>query len=258
MKMEYFESHAHYDDSRFDSDRDKLLYRQLQGAGVTRVINIGADMASSKASIALAERYGYVRASVGVHPHNADEVTDNDLSVLLKLTNKPVVVAVGEIGLDYHYDHSPRDVQRARFRDQLALAKKTGLPVIIHSREAFDDTYKILKSGGVEKGVIHCFSGDAKAALAYIEMGFHIAFGGALTFPKAAEPAEAARVLPLERILIETDCPYITPVPHRGKRNDSRNLAYINDKLAEIKRLSPEETAKATFENGERLFGSFR
>ena len=254
--IKYYETHAHYDDRRFDADRDELLETLLPASNVGRIINIGADMRSSKASIEMARQYGYISAAVGVHPHNAKDVRDKDLDVLLDMSKNKEVAAIGEIGLDYYYDHSPRDIQRKRFIDQLELAKTANLPVVIHSRDAAAETYAIIKEYApkLKGGAIHCFSGDAALALNYAKLGFYIAFGGSLTFPKAADTAEAARSLPLEHILLETDCPYIAPVPIRGKRNDSRSLFHICQKLADIKGISHEEAARVTWENGERLF----
>ena len=256
--VQYFETHAHYDDRAFKEDREDLLGKLLPKAGVGRVINIGADMRSSKESIGLAERYDYVYATVGVHPHNAKNMKDSDLDILLEMSKNKHVVAIGEIGLDFHYDHSPRDAQRRRFRDQLELAKAAKLPVVIHSREAGQEVYETLKEYApyLRGVVIHCFSGDAPLALSYAKLGFYLAFGGAITFLKALETVEAAAKLPMEHILIETDCPYIAPVPIRGKRNDSRSLSHICRKLAEIKGISHEEAARVTWENGERLFSS--
>jgi TatD DNase family protein len=255
--INYYETHAHYDDPRFDPDRDELLSSLLPEAGVARVINVGAGIESSRGSVALAERYDYVLASVGIHPHYVKHAKDGDMDVLLKMSENSRVAAVGEIGLDFHYLNSPADVQLKYFRAQLEVAEKTGLPVIIHSRDAHAETYGLLKefSGRINGGVIHCFSGDAELASAYVKLGFLIAFGGVITFPKAAELVDAARKLPLEHIALETDCPYIAPIPFRGKRNDSRYLSYICKKLAAIKGIAHEEAARATWENAERLFG---
>ncbi|MDR1704403.1 MAG: TatD family hydrolase [Clostridiales bacterium] len=254
--MRYFESHAHYDDNRFDKDRDRLLSDALPNAGIDCVINVGADMRSSYDSIKLAEDYDYIYASVGVHPHDVKDIEDRDLDNLLSLSKHRKAVAIGEIGLDFHYDHSPRDVQRRRFRDQLALALEAGLPVIIHSREADRETFDIIKDSGAARvgGVIHCYGGGAELAAEYAKLGFYIGFGGVLTYPKAEENRKAAAALPADYILIETDCPYLSPVPFRGQRNDSRNLRHICEKLAEIRGITPEEAASKTYENGKRLF----
>jgi TatD DNase family protein len=253
--IKYFETHAHYEDRRFDEDRDELLAKFLPEAGVAHVLNVGATMNGSRKSLAFAEKYDYILAGVGVHPHNARDVKDCDLDVLLTMSKDKRVAAIGEIGLDFYYNHSPKDVQIQRFRDQLEVAVKSGLPVIIHCRDAHPLTHEILKeySPKLNGGVIHCFSGDAEMASRYVKLGFYIAFGGALTFPKAAETVDAALKTPIEHIVLETDCPYIAPVPIRGKRNDSRNLYYICQKLAEIKGISHEDAAMITFKNAERM-----
>lgn len=253
----YFESHAHYDDVRFDCDRETLLGELLPEAGVSYVINSGSSMESSKTGICLAEKYDYIYAAVGVHPHEAQSVTDADLATLEEYAKHPRVVAIGEIGLDYYYDHSPREIQVKRFLDQLAVAEKVKLPVIIHSRDAAQETFDILKNAGIGKtcgGVIHCFSGSPEMAAEYVKMGFYIGIGGVVTFKKAKNICEVVAQTPLERLLIETDCPYLSPEPNRGCRNDSQNLAYIAAKIAQIKQISAEETAKITLENGLRLF----
>ena len=251
----YFDTHAHYDDKSFREDRGALLGADLAAAGVSRVINVGADMRSSAASVKLAHDYPYILATVGVHPHYVKHMVDDDLNLLLKMSKDAKVVAVGEIGLDFYRDLSPRDVQRRRFLDQLELAKAAKLPVVIHSRSAGDEVYNILRehASALVGGVIHCFGDGPDMALAYAKLGFFVAFGGAITFPKAAETVRAAQALPMEHMLLETDCPYIAPVPIRGQRNDSRALAYICQKMAEIKALSHDECARITHENAVRF-----
>lgn len=253
----YFESHAHYDDARFDCDREILLGEVLPKAGVSYVINSGSNMAASKIGIELAEKYDYIYAAVGVHPHEAESMTDKDLSTLEEYAKHPKVIAIGEIGLDYYYDHSPREIQVKRFLDQLEVANRTGLPVIIHSRDAAQETFGILKEAGIGKacgGVIHCYSGSAEMAAEYVKMGFYIGIGGVVTFKNARNICEVVEKIPLDKLLLETDCPYLSPEPNRGGRNDSQNLSYICRKIAKIKQVSIEETAKITLENGLRLF----
>jgi len=254
--IKYYETHAHFDDPRFNSDRDELLLNLVPKSGVGRVVNVGAGMESSRESVKLAERYDYILAAVGVHPHNVKDMNDNDLNDLVEMAKHKRVVAIGEIGLDFHYNNSPRDVQLRRFRGQMEVVKETGLPVIIHSRDTHDETYGILKEyeGKFNGGIIHCFSGGAELAEKYIALGFLIAFGGVITFPKATETVEAAFKIPIEHIVLETDCPYIAPIPFRGKRNDSRYLSYICKKLAIIKGITHEQAARATWENAVRLF----
>lgn len=251
--MEYFDSHAHWDDARFDADRDAVL-AALPQCGVTRVMNVGCDFKSSEASVALAERYPFLYAAVGSHPDDADHVTPALVERYRALARHPKVRAVGEIGLDYHYDDVPRDVQQRAFTAQLALAEEMKLPVIVHEREAHADTLAIIRRFPHVTGVFHCFSGSAEMAKELIDMGWYIGFTGVITFKNARKAVEAAKFAPLERILIETDCPYMAPEPYRGRRNDSRYVPYMARRIAEIKDLPEEAVAKATTENAMRLF----
>ena len=252
--MIFFESHAHYDDRRFDDDRDAILAAMPRN-NVARVINVGADMASSYASIKLAEKYPFVYAAVGVHPHDACTLTEEKLAELKSLCTHPKVVAIGETGLDFHYDHSPRDVQRYWFEKQLILAYEVNLPVIIHSRDAAQETFDIIKKSPVRRGVIHSYSGSVPMAKDYIAMGFLLGIGGVITFDKTKRLPEVAAAVPLSSILIETDAPYLTPKPHRGKRNESPYLIYIVQAIAGIKNISPETVAAQTYVNACALFG---
>mgnify|MGYP004534045341 FL=1 len=249
----FFDSHAHYDDPRFDADRARLLPRLHQN-GLSRVVNVGANMASSRSSVALAAQYDFVYAAVGVHPHDAARLTNGDLGALAALTEQPKVVAWGEIGLDYYYDNSPRDIQRKRFADQLAQARSLHLPVIIHSRDAAQETFRLIRDSGVREGVIHCYSGHLPMALDYIQMGFYIGIGGVVTYPSAKKTAEVAAGIPLERLVLETDCPYLTPVPRRGERNDSGNLVYVAEVVACLRDSTPIAVAQATAQNACRLY----
>ena len=249
----YFESHAHYDDRRFSKDRHETI-TALPKAGVDTVINAGSCIPSSFASIDLAKKYDFFYAAVGVHPHHAAEIKPGDMDKLRTLCAHTKTVALGEIGLDYYYDHSPRDVQRKWFETQLALSKEVGLPVIIHSREATQETFDIIENSGVRKGVIHCYSGAKEMAQRYVNLGFYIGIGGVVTFPKAKNLVETVQAVPLSRLLIETDCPYLAPVPFRGERNGSQYLKVICDKIAEIKGVAPDEAAAVTAENGKVLF----
>ena len=252
--MEYFESHAHYDDKRFKEDREELLRELLPACGVSHVINIGCDVKSSEMSVHMAEKYDYIYAAVGVHPHELYDMSSQTIDKLRKLSEHKKVVAIGEIGLDYYYDTHPREFQRFWFIQQLRLAEETGLPVVIHSREASQDTFDIIERSKVRRGSIHCYSGSAEMAKKYVKMGFHIGVGGVVTFPNAKKLVEVVEAIPLESILIETDCPYLSPAPNRGKRNDSRNLKYVVDKIAEIKGVTPEKVAEITKNNAETLF----
>ena len=222
--MNYFDSHAHYDDKRFKQDREELLRELLPSCGVSNVINIGCDVKSSEMSIRLAEKYDYIYAAVGVHPHELYDMSSQTIAKLKKLSEHKKVVAIGEIGLDYYYDTHPKELQRFWFRQQLRLAEETNLPVVIHSRDASQETFDIIKASSVRRGSIHCYSGSAQMALDYVKMGFSIGVGGVVTFSNAKKLVETVAAIPMESILIETDCPYLAPNPNRGKRNDSTNL----------------------------------
>ncbi|MCI5679377.1 MAG: TatD family hydrolase [Bacteroidales bacterium] len=252
--MKYFESHAHYDDKRFKEDREELLGELLPASGVSHVINIGCDVKSSEMSIRLADKYDYIYAAVGVHPHELYDMSSQTIAKLKKLSEHPKVVAIGEIGLDYYYDTHPRELQRFWFRQQLRLAEEVNKPVIIHSREASQETFDIIQSTNIRRGSIHCYSGSAQMAQDYVKMGFHIGVGGVVTFSNAKKLVETVEAIPIESILIETDCPYLAPNPNRGKRNDSTNLKYIVEKIAEIKKMTPEDVAKITENNAKSLF----
>ena len=249
----YFDSHAHYNDERSVEDREQLL-ELLPQKGVKYVVNAGADMQSSCAGIKLAEKYEYIYATVGVHPHDVEEMTEEDLERLKELSVHPKVVAIGEIGLDYYYDHSPREKQKEWFKKQLELAKELSLPIVIHSREACQETFDMISESGIKEGVIHCFSGSKEMAKEYIKKGFYIGVGGAVTFKNARKTVEVVEAIPLESIVIETDCPYLTPIPHRGKRNDSSYLEYIAEKIAEIKGIQADEVGQVTLQNAKNLY----
>ena len=249
----YFESHAHYDDERFDDDRDELL-ASFPAEGIETVVNSSSDIASSKASIALAEKYPFFYASVGVHPHEVSKMREEDIDTLRELSKHPKVVAIGEIGLDFYYDLSPRDDQRYWFKRQLALAEELDMPVIIHSRDASQECFDIISASNVRKGVIHCYSGSAPMAQDYADMGFYIGIGGSLTFKNNKKTVEVVEKLPLEKILIETDSPYLAPVPYRGRRNDSRLLKYVVEKISEIKNVPEIDICNITKNNAIELF----
>ncbi len=251
-----FDTHAHYDDERFDEDRDALL-ASLPEKGVELVINCASDMPSSKTSIALAEKYPYIYAAVGVHPHEAKSLTDADIEELRALSAHEKVVAIGEIGLDYHYDFSPRELQRNAFARQLALARETALPFVVHEREAIGDCLDILKSEGIGErcGVMHCFSGSRETAKILLDMGMYLSVGGPVTFKNNVKTVDMVAYAPLERLFIETDSPYLTPVPHRGKRNDSGYVRHVVEKIAEIKGISVDEVIEATANNAKKFFG---
>lgn len=247
-----FDTHAHYDDPRFDEDRDELL-SSLSQKGVIHIVNCGCDLKSSLTTVALTENYSFIYAAVGVHAHEAEEATESDLNEIKKLYSNEKVVAVGEIGLDYHYDFSPRERQLEIFERQLILANKLDLPVIVHDREAHEDTMNLLKRHK-PKGVVHCFSGSAEMAKEIVKLGMYIGIGGAVTFKNAKKPVEVVEYLPLDRLLLETDAPYMTPVPFRGQRCDSSYIAYTAEKIAEIKDIDVQELIDICNENAKRLF----
>lgn len=250
-----FDSHAHYDDKQFDEDRD-ILIPSLFEQGVKGFLNASSDISSSYASLALAHKYENVYAAVGVHPHEAAEVSADWLCELDKLSSDKKAVAIGEIGLDYHYDFSPRETQRELFAAQMEVAAELGLPVIIHEREALTDTLDILRSfRGRVHGVFHCFSNSLETARIVLDLGYDIALGGTVTFKNARHAPLVAAGIPADRLLVETDCPYMAPVPMRGQRNDSSYLSYIIEKIAEVRQTTFEAIVEQTYQNGCRLFG---
>ena len=258
---QFIDSHCHIDGPEYDADRDEVIAR-ARDAGVTTMLNVGTGdphSGSFERAVALAEKHDELYAAIGVHPHDAklfDDAAEERLGNLL--TGSERVVAWGEIGLDYHYDHSPRDVQREVFQRQLKLARGLNLPVIIHSREADEDTVSILceeLSGYERAGVLHCFGGSLQMARAAIDLGFYVSFAGNLTFKKAEDLREIARQLPLDRLMVETDCPYLTPVPFRGKRNEPARVVETAGCLAKLHGIEVTEVARITSENFARLFG---
>lgn len=250
----YFDSHAHLDDRRFDDDRAEIL-QDLKNHGIGLLMNIGCDLPSSERSVALAEQYPFVYAAVGSHPDDADHVDGRLLDRYRALAEHPKVRAIGEIGLDYHYEDVPRTQQIIAFEQQLELAEALKLPVIVHEREAHGDAMDIVRRHPDIQGVFHCFSGSAEMALWLAERGWYIGFTGVVTFKNARRALEAVQALPIERILIETDCPYMAPEPYRGRRNDSRYVPLVAAKIAALKGISPEEAGSITAENAKRLFG---
>lgn len=248
-----FDTHAHYDDARFDDDRDALL-GSLEEKGVTRVINCGVDQKTSRTTLDLAHRYDFVYAAVGFHPEDCADVTDEDFAAMRALYDDPKVVAVGEIGLDYYWDTVPKDVQLDVFERQLILANELDLPVIVHDREAHADTLALLKKHR-PKGVLHCFSGSVEMMEEAVKIGLYIGLGGAVTFKNAKKPLAVAAAVPSDRLLLETDCPYMAPVPFRGKRNDSSLIAYVAERIAEVRDEDPQALVDRCRENANQLFG---
>lgn len=250
-----FESHAHFDDEAFDEDRESLL-KSLEANGIEYVVNVGASMESTERTYALAKEYPFIYAAVGVHPSDTLPLTEKDMDRLKELAADDKTVAIGEIGLDYYWDEPDREIQKKWFRRQIELAAEVNLPIIIHSREAAKDTLDILHEldRGSYRGVMHCFSYSPEIAKEVVKMGFYIGVGGVCTYKNAKKLVEVVEEIPLEHILLETDCPYLTPVPYRGKRNSSLYLPYIVEKIAEIKGVTVEEVERVTYENGMRLF----
>lgn len=256
-----FESHAHYDDRQFDVDREKLLENlPFQNVGV--IVNVGSDIRSSKESITLAHQYGYVYAAIGVHPDEVDTMKEADMEELSHMAKETKVVAIGEIGLDYFRKEGNdyKSVQKEWFCRQLDLAKETEKPVIIHSRDAAEDTIQILRDFRKDNpqienpGVIHCYSYSPELAKEYVAMGFYIGIGGVVTFKNAKKLVETVAQIPLERILVETDSPYLCPEPNRGKRNDSSQIRYVIDRIADIRGIAPEEVEKQTEMNARKMY----
>lgn len=249
----YFDSHAHLDDRRFDDDRD-AIFEDLKNHDVRLILNIGCDLPSSERSVALAEKYEFVYAAVGSHPDDADHVNGKLLDSYRRLAAHPKVRAIGEIGLDYHYEDVPRARQINAFEEQLELAEALKLPVVVHEREAHGDAMDIIRRHPEVTGVFHCFSGSKELALWLAERGWYVGFTGVVTFKNARKALEAVEALPMDRILIETDCPYMAPEPHRGRRNDSRFVPLVAAKIAELKGVTPAQMGEITTANAKRLF----
>ncbi|WP_026498385.1 TatD family hydrolase [Butyrivibrio sp. WCD2001] len=250
-----FETHAHYDDEAFDSDRDSLLSSMTEN-GIGTIVNATASKRTVEKSIELTKKYPFIYTTIGVHPSDCDEMDEEELSWLESLCSYEKAVAVGEIGLDYHYDEPSRDIQKKWFEAQLDMAKRVKLPVIIHSRDAAKDTLDIMKSMKVEEigGDIHCFSYPVEIAKEYLGMGFYIGVGGVITFKNGKKLREVVEYAPIEQIVIETDSPYLAPEPYRGKRNSSLNLPFVADKIAEIKDLPLDKVIEITELNAKKLY----
>lgn len=249
-----FDTHAHLDDRAFDCDREALI-SGLQEKGIALVMNPGCSLESSKNAVALAKKYPFLYAAVGSHPDAADEVDEAVLEGYRLLCREEKVKAIGEIGLDYHYEDIPREIQKKAFRMQMALAQEVGLPVIIHQREALADCLEILEDFPEVKGVFHCFSGSAQTARELTAQGWYVGFTGVLTFKNARKALEAAKAVPRDRIVLETDCPYMAPEPYRGRRNDPGYLYRMAEVLGELLEITPEEAQALTLQNGKRLYG---
>jgi TatD DNase family protein len=248
-----FDSHAHYDDEAFNEDREEVI-QGLKDKGVIGVLNCGASIEGARMSVELSNKYDFIYSAVGIHPEHADMVNDKVIEELRDLARNPKVKAIGEIGLDYYYEENPeREVQKLAFRLQMNLAKELKMPVVIHDRDAHKDTLDILKEFPEVIGVVHCFSGSVEFAKECLKLGYYIGFTGVITFKNAKKIIEVAQVVPMDRILVETDCPYMAPSPHRGKRNQSDYIKYIIEKISEIKGKTIEEVEKLTVFNIKEL-----
>lgn len=256
-----FETHAHYDDEKFDGDREELI-AELREAGIGHVINVGASIESTKTTLELVKKHDFMYAAVGVHPSDVDGLNEKTFAWLAEQTRLDKTVAVGEIGLDYYWDKEPevQKNQRIWFQKQMELACEADLPVIVHSRDAAEDTMRIMKEVHAEEipGVIHCYSYSPEMAKEFVKMGYYIGVGGVVTFKNAKKLVQTVQEIPIERILLETDCPYMAPEPHRGTRNSSLNLPYVAAKIAELKGISAEEVISITEQNAYRLFSKVR
>lgn len=250
-----FDTHAHYDDEAFDEDRESLI-DSLKDNGIVRVVNVGADLKGSKASVELADKYDFIYAAVGVHPDNINEVNDEGVAVLKELSKNKKVVAIGEIGLDYYWSKDNTELQKEAFARQIELARELSLPIIIHSRDAAKDTMDILKEKDASSvgGVMHCFSYSTEIAKEVVDMGLYIGVGGVVTFKNGKKLREALLEVPLEKIILETDCPYLAPEPNRGKRNSSLNLPYVVSEIARIKNTNPETVKEITYANAMKMY----
>ncbi|WP_309091527.1 TatD family hydrolase [Domibacillus sp.] len=250
-----FDTHVHLNADQFQGDIEEVIGR-AQEAGVYRMVVVGFDRLTIERAMELIEKYDFLYAAVGWHPVDAIDMTDEDLAWIEELAAHPKVVAIGEMGLDYHWDKSPKDIQKDAFRRQIALAKRVKLPIVIHNREATQDIVDILKEEGAEEvgGIMHCFSGSAETALECVKMNFYISLGGPVTFKNAKKPKEVAEAVPLEKLLIETDCPYLAPHPYRGKRNEPAYVKLVAQEIAALKGITYEEVAAATTQNANTLF----
>ena len=249
-----FDTHAHFDDEKFNLDRDNVL-ADLKNHDISFVLNAGCDIKTSQNSVKLAEKYDFIYASVGFHPHSADECDDNALEHIREMAKHEKVLAIGEVGLDYYYDNSPREIQKIVFAKHIELANELNMPVIVHDRDAHKDCIDIISANPPKKLVYHCYSGSVEYAEILVKMGYKMSFGGAITFNNGKVAREVIKAIPMENIMLETDCPYLTPVPHRGKRNDSRYLNLVAEKIAEIKGISYEKVCEITMKNAKLFFG---
>ncbi|MED4455588.1 TatD family hydrolase [Metabacillus fastidiosus] len=251
-----FDTHAHLNALQYENDVEEVIQRALD-EGVSEIVVVGFDRETIERAMELIEEYDFIYAAIGWHPVDAIDMTDKDLQWIRELSEHPKVVAIGEMGLDYYWDKSPKDIQKEVFRKQIALAKEVKLPIIIHNRDATADVVAILEGEGASEvgGIMHCFTGSLEVAKQCMDMNFYISFGGPVTFKNAKKPKEVVQEIPLDRLLIETDCPYLTPHPFRGKRNEPGYVKYVAEEIAKLRNLSYEEIAKKTSDNGKKIFG---
>lgn len=252
----YFDTHAHLDDEQFTEDQEAVIAR-AQEAGVELIVNVGCNLPSALHTVELTQKYAFIYGAIGMHPHDAKELDEQSLTKLYQMAQNPRIVAIGEIGLDYYYDLSLRETQQKVFRAMINMAKELKLPIVIHDRDAHEDTLKIVKEENASEvgGVFHCYSGSWPMAKEIMKLGFYLALGGTVTFKNARKVVEVAQEVPLDHLLLETDCPYLSPVPYRGKRNEPSFVPKVAETIAEFKGLTVEEVAQVTLENGKRLFG---
>ena len=248
------DTHSHYDDAAFDEDREQLI-AELNKKEIIAV-NVGATKKSALTALEFSHRYSNIYAAIGVHPDEVAELTDDDMQEFLRLSSDPKAIAIGEIGLDYHWDVNPHEVQKEWFVKQIKLAQEAHLPINIHSRDAAQDTFEIVKkeNAGMYGGIVHCYSYSVEMAREYLKLGFHFGIGGVVTYKNAKTIKEVVEYLPMDRIVLETDCPYLAPTPHRGERNDSRNLYFVAAEIAAIRGLSPEEVIEITEKNAREVY----
>lgn len=247
-----FDSHTHLDDRKFDDDRIEVI-EKIRASGVSKLVNIGCDIKTSENSIRLAEKYDFIYATVGFHPCDTGDITEEHIQKIKQLALHKKVVAIGEIGLDYYWDSVPRDVQKHWFKRQMELAEELKMPVTIHNRDAHEDTYNICKNSDA-KGIVHCYSGSKEMAAEFVKLGYYVSFAGPLTYKNNVKSVEAAKAVPMDRLLVETDAPYLAPDGFRGKRNDSSLVRYTCEKLADIKGVTFEEMVRQTYENAMRVY----
>ncbi len=255
MENKFIDSHAHLDDERFDADREELI-NSLYENRVETVLNPGADLNTSKSAVALADKYPFIYAAVGCHPHDSKYMNDDTMNIFRELAKDKKVIGIGEIGLDYYYDNSDRETQKKWFREQIRLAKELDLPYIVHDRDAHEDVFRIMKEEHYSgtRGILHCYSSSVEMAKEFVRLGFYISLGGPVTFKKARTPRLVAKEVPIDRLLIETDCPYLTPEPFRGKRNEPKYVRYVAEEIARIREVDVNEIAEVTKLNFKRLF----